>query len=182
MASSHYFHFYKSKENTVILCYTDRKYRLILWEQNGIEDDVFTKGQWLTKGEIESKKSFVSQCGTYFKYKYKVKPKFDHDPDVDKEQSWPSIYTVISRAPYFTALYKESESYWTEHKKKGTSPVNIKWCSESDIPKDYKIDNGKILKNRTVVLDISNDTFEFCRAPYKSADTPNIGSPKRLRD
>ena len=89
---------YKGRDaNTVTILRRGTKrtdWQLILWD---LKTDTFTPGQWLKNAVICGKQCEISPDGKFFAYKYSTyKPQF-------------ADFGVVSRVPYFTALYFNQE-------------------------------------------------------------------------
>jgi hypothetical protein len=153
-----YIYFASEANFAIVLCkHADQGYQMLLWNT---KTDEFTKGQWLRKGTIRAQKSYVSHGGKYFKYKL-----IQRDKHV-----YPRILQVVSKVPYFTARSIHNLDYG-EMIIKGSPPKDQKWFPLSLMNEQmgelrnsegtFRIftDQGQILKNGQVILDLRNEKF-----------------------
>ena len=153
-----YIYFAPDADVAVVLYKHPRQgYQMLQWNT---KTDTFTKGQWLLKGRIRVQKSYITGTGQYFKYKLL---RCEKDP-------WPRVLEVVSEVPYFTATAIHSTDYG-EMICKGVVPKGQKWlplslingqmCELKTSKGTFRIftDQGQILKNGKVILDLRKEKF-----------------------
>ena len=85
---------YKARDAPIVAILRRDSYKhnweLIKWD---VENDIFTRGQWLTKAVMNGSYCAISPDGKYFAYHYS---------SLRKDAHWKS-YGVVSELPYFSA-------------------------------------------------------------------------------